>query len=82
VDHSVALQVLRVTKDADKKLEIFLVLILATLHRKDMRLTNLAARWTHRVDVMMKPGMEIPYAIFSSVPPALAKDGLATYWPQ
>jgi hypothetical protein len=30
----------------------------------------------------MKPGMEMPYAIFSSVPPALARDGLAIYCPQ
>ena len=30
----------------------------------------------------MKPGIEIPYATFSKVPPALPRDGLATYWPQ
>lgn len=31
---------------------------------------------------MMKPGIETPYATFSKVPPALARDGLATYCPQ
>ena len=44
--------------------------------------TNFAARWVHRVEVMMNPGMEMPKATFSMVPPALASEGLATYCPQ
>jgi hypothetical protein len=53
----VVLEVLRISKDADEQLSI----LLARPQRAEQeQLTNLAARWTQRVEVMIKPGIEMP----------------------
>lgn len=57
MNQTVVLEVLGISKDAYEQLGILLA---GPQRAQEELLTNLAARWTQRVDVMMKPGIDTP----------------------